>query len=264
MTLSSSHSFKPATLGRLVALAGFALLVTLLLLPAAQAADGKAAPKTKATLSFPHSYLLTDNKIGHWATVVKYVNVHSKPSMASHVITSLDNVTGDGTQNLVLILDGLDLNQHQTWYHIRLPILPNNTTGWVPRSALGDVYTVHTHVYVNRETHTLTLKRDGHVIFTTPVGVGRPSLPTPAGQYYIRDMLKGFNNPVYGPLAFGTSAKSVQLEGSWPGGAFVGIHGTNEDNLIPGNPSHGCIRVHNYAILRLAKLMKVGSPLTIT
>lgn len=43
----------------------------------------------------------------------------------------------------------------------------------------------------------------------------------------------------------------------WPGGGVVGIHGTNQP-LIPGRPSHGCIRVPNERISRLARLMPVG------
>jgi lipoprotein-anchoring transpeptidase ErfK/SrfK len=43
----------------------------------------------------------------------------------------------------------------------------------------------------------------------------------------------------------------------------VGIHGTNEPQLVPGRPSHGCIRMHNKDILRLARLMPVGTPLRI-
>jgi len=43
----------------------------------------------------------------------------------------------------------------------------------------------------------------------------------------------------------------------------VGIHGTNEPNLIPGRPSHGCIRMKNKDILHLNRLMKPGTPLLI-
>ena len=38
----------------------------------------------------------------------------------------------------------------------------------------------------------------------------------------------------------------------WPGGGVVGIHGTNQPELIPGRPSHGCIRVPNPHIAALA------------
>ena len=179
------------------------------------------------------------------------------------MITTLNTVTGDGTQNLVLILDGVDLSSSTTWYHVRLAILPNNSTGWVPRSALGTLYIVHTHLYVNRETETAVLKKDGKTIFTTRVGVGRTYWPTPRGQFYVRDKLTNFHNAFYGPLAFGTSARSSVLT-DWPGGGFIGIHGTNEPTLVPGHISHGCIRVVNSQILKLARLIKVGSPVTIT
>jgi lipoprotein-anchoring transpeptidase ErfK/SrfK len=71
-----------------------------------------------------------------------------------------------------------------------------------------------------------------------------------------------YASPVYGPVAFGTSARSTTLT-DWPGGGFVGIHGTNRPELIPGRISHGCVRMRNADILRLGALMPVGTPLTI-
>jgi lipoprotein-anchoring transpeptidase ErfK/SrfK len=49
----------------------------------------------------------------------------------------------------------------------------------------------------------------------------------------------------------------------WPGGGVIGIHGTNEPGLIPGHPSHGCVRVPNDAVRRLARLMPLGTPVRI-
>jgi lipoprotein-anchoring transpeptidase ErfK/SrfK len=62
---------------------------------------------------------------------------------------------------------------------------------------------------------------------------------------------------LYGPRAFGTSAYSRLSD--WPGGGVIGIHGTNEPYLIPGRPSHGCVRVPNKAINRLYRLMPIGT-----
>jgi lipoprotein-anchoring transpeptidase ErfK/SrfK len=67
---------------------------------------------------------------------------------------------------------------------------------------------------------------------------------------------------MYGPEAFGTSARSTKVT-DWPGGSVVGLHGTNRPDLIPGRISHGCIRLRNADIRRLARLMPVGTPLTI-
>ena len=250
------------TFRRLAGIVALAAAALLLLLPTAGATPGAKNSK----LQYPIRTLLTNSKVGHWAVVVRNVGAHKMPNPESYVVTTLKQVTEDGTQNVVLILNELDLSKNRVWYQVRLPILPNNSTGWVPKSALGTVTPVYTHLYVNRETQTLTLQRNGRTIFTTRVGVGKTAPgwgPTPPGQFYIRDKLTNFHNAFYGPIAFGTSARSAVLT-EWPGGGFVGVHGTNEPQLIPGYISHGCIRVRNPQILELARLMGVGTPLTIT
>lgn len=40
----------------------------------------------------------------------------------------------------------------------------------------------------------------------------------------------------------------------------MGIHGTNQPGLIPGRPSHACVRVPNWKIEQLKRLMPVGTP----
>ena len=242
---------------------GAALLVALVGAGAAGAHVGRARVSGSAKVSYPFTTVLTNSTVGHWAAVIRDVGARDEPSGTSRLVTTLRTVTGDGTQNIVLILAARAITPSETWYLVRLPILPNNSTGWVPRSSLGTVTSVQTHLYVNRETETAVLKRDGKVIFTTRVGVGEPYWPTPAGQFYIRDKLTDFNDPFYGPVAFGTSARSNVLT-EWPGGGFIGVHGTDEPGLIPGHVSHGCIRVVNSQILKLARLLQIGSPVTIT
>jgi hypothetical protein len=247
---------------RALPLLGVLCALAALLVPAAgrsagtsRALDAKALIRKATTLTTP--------KMSHWAIVARQADVHRLPTVSSPVVTRLETMTSDGTQNLVLILTGARVTGGGTWYLVRLAILPNNSTGWVPRSALGRLYILHTHLYVNRDTQTATLKRDGRTIFATRVGVGRAYWPTPAGQFYVRDKLVDFGNAFYGPLAFGTSARSAVLT-DWPGGGYIGIHGTNEPQLIPGRISHGCIRVPNAKILALAKLMPVGTPVTVS
>ena len=176
-------------------------------------------------------------------------------------LTTLPTLTPEGTTNLVLIL-GEASRDAREWVHVRLPVLPNNTTGWVPRSALGGYQFVTTHLVIDLHHLRATLLRGGHPVFTAPVGVGRLQWPTPRGEFYVRDKLTDYASPFYGPVAFGTSARSAVLT-DWPDGGFVGIHGTEAPDLIPGRVSHGCIRLRNHDILRLAKLMPVGTPLTI-
>ena len=218
------------------------------------------APDVKAR--YPRSYSLTNDKVAHWAAVLRRGVVRTQPRASARAVTTLDTWTTDDTQNIVLVLAAVDVNAKQTWYRVRLPILPNNSTGWVLKSYLGDLYTVHTHLYVDRSRMTATLERDGVPVFKSIVGVGKSMWPTPSGEFYIRDKMTNFASPVYGPIAFGTSARSPVLT-DWPGGGFVGVHGTNEPGILPGHVSHGCIRMPNASILKLARLMPVGTPLTV-
>jgi len=41
------------------------------------------------------------------------------------------------------------------------------------------------------------------------------------------------------------------------------MHGTSQPELIPGRPSHGCVRLRNRDIERLYRLTPVGTPLRI-
>lgn len=195
-----------------------------------------------------------------WATVIRPVTALRAPA-GGEPVAGLTTVTPEGTTNLVLVL-GSARRHDAEWVHVRLPVLPNNTTGWVPRSAVGGYHFVTTHLVIDLHRLRATLWRDGRPVFTAPVGVGQPQWPTPRGEFYVRDKLTDYASPFYGPVAFGTSARSTVLT-DWPDGGFVGIHGTNEPELIPGRVSHGCIRLRNSDVLRLARLMPVGTPLTI-
>ena len=218
-------------------------------------AYGQAATVKRQVLSHP-GFKST------WAYLETGTNAYAAPSSRSRVIGYLGLTTQDGTSELLFEQQRI-LIHGAWWVQVRLALRPAGQIGWVPQGTLGEPQTVHTYVVVSTEKTTLTLYRNGKVIFTARVGTGAPSTPTPHGQFYIRDRLTGFGaGSIYGPLAFGTSALS-NVETDWPGGGVIGIHGTNEPSLIPGHPSHGCIRVPNWEIVQLARLLPIGTPLTI-
>ena len=196
-----------------------------------------------------------------FATVSRSVTARATPNIRSEPVTTLDAETEEGTTNVVLVLGQTGAND-AAWVHVRLPILPNGRTGWVPRAALGGYRFVHTRLVVDRTKLTATLFEDGRPVFRAPVGVGTPEAPTPAGEFYVRLKLAGFEDPFYGPVAYGTNARSTVLT-DWPGGGYIGIHGTNLPELLPGRVSHGCIRMRNEDILKLSELMPIGTPLVI-
>lgn len=216
----------------------------------------------RAAFTIPRPEPLRTAGETRWATVDRAADARSRPA-GGRRITRLSTRTPEGTQNLVVVLGRTRRAGGALWVRVRLPVLPNDTTGWVPRASLGGYRTVDTRLVVDRRRLTAELFRSGRRIFRAPVGIGQDRWPTPAGRFYVRVRLTTYESPFYGPLAFGTSARSAVLT-DWPAGGFVGIHGTDQPELLPGRVSHGCIRMRNEAILRLGKLMPVGTPVTVT
>jgi L,D-transpeptidase catalytic domain len=225
-------------------------------------ADELPAPVAPAfEVSTPRPLEL-DRARSRWASVLRPVVARRAPSDAAAPVARLETETPEGTTNIVLALRHREDARGRLWVHARLPVLPNNTTGWVPRSALGGYVDVDTHLVIDLRRLEATLFDHGRPVLRASVAVGRPAWPTPRGRFYVRNKLAGFDNPFYGPVAFGTSARSAVLT-DWPAGGFVGIHGTNRPDLVPGRVSHGCIRLRNPDILALARAMPVGTPVTI-
>lgn len=207
----------------------------------------------------PDVVLSNETTSSTW-TVADYAQpIRSQPSATAPRVANLQFRSPDGfLQSYVL------LREHWTrgtaWIDLRIPGRPNGRTGWVMRSALDAFNHTNMEVVVNRSARRLTVYRRGRAVFTAPVGVGKPGTPTPAGHFWITENFPS-SDPSYGPYAFGTSDYSTLTD--WKGGGIVGIHGTNEPQLVPGDPSHGCIRMHNADVLRLSRMLSVGTPLLV-
>jgi hypothetical protein len=181
----------------------------------------------------------------------------------ARAVARLRYFTEDRLPEVYVALEQAAGNDGRTWVRVRVPRRPNGTTGWVPRAALNDWHVATNFLAIDRRRHAATLYHGGRVLWRSRVGVGKRSTPTPTGRFYVRERIRNLaGSPIYGPIAFGTSAYSRLSD--WPGGGVIGIHGTNEPNLIPGAISHGCVRVPNPAIRRLARLLTVGTPVRIS
>lgn len=147
--------------------------------------------------------------------------------------------------------------------HVLLPVRPNGSSGWVSRSRfrlLVDPYRVR----VDLTARWLSVYRRGRWLTAVPIGVGRAVTPTPAGLYYITELLRQANpRGAYGPFAFGLSGHSNVLHEFASGDGRIGIHGTNNPAGIGRRVSHGCIRVRNRTIVRLARMLPLGTPVQI-
>jgi hypothetical protein len=197
-----------------------------------------------------------------WANAVLPARAFARPSGDARQVGRLRLLTEDGFPEVYLLLASRQAADGVTWVHLRLPQRPNHITGWVRRSTLGPFHLVHTRLIVNRRALRVTLFDRGTRRFRARVGIGAPGTPTPSGAFWIREKLRVSGDALYGPRAMGTAAYSNVLT-DWPGGGVIGLHGTGEPALIPGRPSHGCIRLRNADILRLYALTPIGTPLLI-
>ena len=98
----------------------------------------------------------------------------------------------------------------------------------------------HTHLVVNLGERKATLVREGRVVLRAPVGIGRPGATTPTGSFYIRNKLSRFASPTYGPVAFGTSARSADAH-RLAGGR---VHRHPRHRPAGAAPGRGLPRVH--------------------
>ena len=234
---------RPARLAALVA-----ALTTVVVLIAAPTAQAGSRPPD----GFPAAGEL----------LVNTVSVRARPDPGSRVVRRLTRLRPTFQVQVILALRQRLGSDGFVWYQLSLPGRPNGQRGWV-RAAQVDVRPVANRIVVSIRRRVLEVRRvtNGRVLLRTVVAVGSPAAPTPRGRnFFVRS---GFVplEPFYGSYALETSAYASLSD--WPGGGIVGIHGTNQPQLLGQAVSHGCVRVANSAALRLRRLAPPGTPIDI-
>ncbi len=128
-------------------------------------------------------------------------------------------------------------------------------------------------VVVDKSDSTVSLVDAGGRVFATfPATTGSKHDPLPVGDWKINGVSK---NPTfnYNPKLFwdatpGHSKASIPAGPNNPVGVawidlskeHYGIHGTPEPSTIAKTQSHGCIRLTNWDVLKVASAVKPGTP----
>lgn len=186
------------------------------------------------------------------------VAVYDGPT-GTEPVRTLASPNADGAPTVFLLQQGQTPRRVQ----VQLPVRPNGSTGWVDRSQLR-LFTTPYRLVISVARHRLQEYRAGRLVGTDPVGIGRGVTPTPSGTYYLTELLQPPDpNGPYGPYAYGLSAYSPVLTDFAGGPGQIGLHGTNDPAGLGTDVSHGCIRVANTVITRLARTVPPGTPVTI-
>ncbi len=231
--------------------------------PCAPTAHAQGAPGRALEQPAVPGPLSDERTVTRWSTALDPAVVRSRPDPGADPVTRLRYQTESGLPEIYVGLEQAFGADGRHWVRVRIPGRPNARKGWVRRTALGRWRVSRDQLVVDQRARTASLHRRGRVVWRSRIGVGTRATPTPSGAFYVRERIRNLGgSPIYGPVAFGTSAYSRLSE--WPGGGVIGIHGTDRPDLLPGRVSHGCIRVANPDIRRLARLLRVGTPVLIT
>jgi lipoprotein-anchoring transpeptidase ErfK/SrfK len=189
---------------------------------------------------------------------VSQLQVHADADASSKVVTTLKDKTKLGSKTTLLVVDAKD-----DWLKVQLPTRPNGSTGWVQAK---DVQTRTNDMVVNVDlgAKTVTVQKGDQVVAQTPVAIGTDDTPTPKGTFYISDFVKTDPKGDYGPFAFGLSGHSDKLTEFAGGDGQIGVHGTNDPSSIGKAASHGCVRLPNDVITKLATMVPLGTPVIIS
>jgi lipoprotein-anchoring transpeptidase ErfK/SrfK len=188
------------------------------------------------------------------------VAVYATPDASAPPITTLSAQTEYTLPRSFLVFD-----QYQDWLHVYLPIRPNDATGWIRASDVTVSPPLQYQVKVSLAERKLWLLKNGVVQFEEPAAIGTDENPTPTGVFYYTDPIDLASQPgtAYGAFAIGLSGHSNTLSEFAGGDGQIAVHGTNDPGSIGEKVSHGCVRVNNDVIVKLATL-PLGTPVVIT
>lgn len=189
------------------------------------------------------------------------VTVRAKPDLQARRVAVFPQFRPDFRPTVVFAL-GIHRDEEgkPDWYRISVPGRPNGRTGWIPAESVT-FERVRKEIRIDLSARRLELRSGRRLLVRTVVAVGAPGMETPTGYYYVAAKIPRPRYPVLGAFAFETSARSSLTD--WPGGGVVGVHGTPTPSLLGRAVSHGCVRVENSVILRLSRLVPLGTPIRI-
>jgi lipoprotein-anchoring transpeptidase ErfK/SrfK len=195
--------------------------------------------------------------------------VRDRPSVHARQVAYVSAsrpITGERTV-LPVLAQAID-NHGLAWLRVRLPgrtlgAAPPPRTGWI-KAANALISTTPWHILANLGGRRVLVYRNGRLLRSYSSIVGKPSTPTPSGEYFVEENVQVPADQPGGPFALATSDRSNVLQEFDGGPGQIAIHGLNNLGGQLGTAiSHGCIRLANDAVSWLAQRIGPGVPVTI-
>jgi lipoprotein-anchoring transpeptidase ErfK/SrfK len=149
------------------------------------------------------------------------------------------------------------------WLHVMLPGRPDGLTGWISQSGTRLLVTPW-RIVVDLAARRVKAYDDGKLAGDFKAVVGKPSTPTPTGEFFVEEVLRMAPSEPGGPYALALSARSNVLQEFEGGPGQIAIHGReNLGGTLGTAASHGCMRLATASIDWLAARIVPGTPVTI-
>jgi lipoprotein-anchoring transpeptidase ErfK/SrfK len=202
------------------------------------------------------------------ALVLTNHSVSAKPGGTRVATVKATRPLGHGRTVLPVLARVAD-RRGRIWLHVRLP---GRTIGAVKPPATGWISATHTelrttpwHIVVELAARRVVVYKAGRVIRDFVAIVGKPSTPTPQGQFFVEEDLRLSKNSVGAPFALATNDRSNVFQEFEGGPGQIAIHGLdNVGGQLGTAASHGCVRLANVNITWLAAHAGPGTPVTIS
>lgn len=150
------------------------------------------------------------------------------------------------------------------WLRVRLPGRPNGRTGWISRRGTA-AWRTSWHIVVYTSSRRVAVYKSGRRARVFKAIVGKPSTPTPRGNFFVEESLLLPASAVGAPFALALSARSNVLQQFAGGPGQIALHGLSNVGGTPGTAvSHGCVRLDNGVMRWLVARISPGTPVTIT
>jgi hypothetical protein len=149
------------------------------------------------------------------------------------------------------------------WLQVMLPGRPDGSTGWIAQEGTRELVTGW-RIMVDLAARRLRVYHDGRTVRTFQAVIGKPSTPTPTGQFFVEETVQMPAGHPGGPFALALSARSNALQKFEGGPGQIAIHGReNLGGTLGAAESHGCVRLATASIDWLAARIDPGTPVKI-
>lgn len=143
------------------------------------------------------------------------------------------------------------------------------------KSKASDSSEISTEVKIDMSTNMLVVHENGKIIAAYPVTVGSKQTESPIGEWKVRGIA---TMPIFRydkeMLNKGERSEDFHILPPGPNSPVgviwialnkkgIGLHGTSDPDNIGRSSSHGCVRMANWDVVRLAGKVKSGVPVSI-